>query len=315
MKHVFAIFMVAIALPGQELSVPGSPAPAAGQASTASSGESWVTGYMDLGYRAQSGIGGSDATYRSVVNLGQGLKLSGTDFTILDPKKRLFERIRVRAYDWGGDPWSSLHVYAEKRGSYKFLADYRNLTYFNNLPSYADPTVAKGVFLDQQSFDSRRRAGSFDLELFNGRVLSPYLIYDRDSSQGRGVSVFRTDGNEYAVPELSRDATDLYRAGIHVSMHRFHLTVEQGASIFRSDLNTFISGEGSVNTGNNPNPVLGQTLTLSSLLRATGVRGNGAFTRITGTADDRRQGMDSLPERIRGFGAFGLDDGMIRKTG
>lgn len=284
MRILLVCCMLPLALLGQEVSTPGSPASAPAQPSSASSGESWVTGFMELGYRAQSGIAGSDATYRSTVNLGEGLKLSAMDFTILDPKKRLFERLRVRAYDWGGDPWSSLHIYVEKRGIYKFLADYQNLTYFNNLPSYADPTIAKGVFLDQQSFDSKRRAGSYDLELFNGRTLSPYLVYDRDSSQGRGVSVFRTDGNEYAVPELTRDATDLYRAGVHISMRRFHVTAEQGGSIFRNDLNSYVARGSAENSGSNPNPVLGQTLTLSTLLRATGVRGNGAFTRIIGTA-------------------------------
>ena len=259
-------------------------APAAEAPSPVPSSENWLTGYVELGYRTQTGIAGSEATYRSIVNLGEGLKLSGTDFTILDPKKRLFERLRIRAYDWGGDPWSSFHIFVEKRGIYKFLGDYRNLTYFNNLASYADPTLPRGVVLDQQSFDTKRRMGSWALELFNGRLLSPYVMYDRDSSSGRNVSVFRTDGNEFAIPELSRDATNLYRAGVHVTLRRFHVTVEQGASVFRSDQNSNVSAGSSTNPGNNLNPVLGQPIYLSSLLRATGVRGNGAFSRLTGTA-------------------------------
>ena len=299
MKTLYAVFLIPLVVLAQVAPAPApapaaTPAPAVTEAAPAApaaeapspvpSSENWLTGYVEVGYRAQTGIAGSEATYRSIVNLGEGLKLSGTDFTILDPKKRLFERLRIRAYDWGGDPWSSFHIFVEKRGIYKFLGDYRNLTYFNNLASYADPTLPRGVVLDQQSFDSKRRMGSWDLELFNGRLLSPYLMYDRDSSSGRNVSVFRTDGNEYAIPELSRDATDLYRAGVHVTLRRFHVTVEQGASVFRSDINSNVTAGGSTNPGNNLNPVLGQPLYLSTLLRATGVRGNGAFTRLTGTA-------------------------------
>lgn len=299
MKTLYAVFLLPLMALAQVAPAPApapaaTPAPAVTEAAPAApaaeapspvpSSENWLTGYVEVGYRSQTGIAGSEATYRSIVNLGEGLKLSATDFTIIDPKKRLFERLRIRAYDWGGDPWSSFHIFAEKRGIYKFLGDYRNLTYFNNLASYADPTLPRGVVLDQQSFDTKRRMGSWDLELFNGRLLSPYLMYDRDSSSGRNVSVFRTDGNEYAIPEFSRDATDLYRAGVHVTLRRFHVTVEQGASVFRSDINSNVTAGSSTNPGNNLNPVLGQPLYLSSLLRATGVRGNGAFTRLTGTA-------------------------------
>ncbi|HXJ39190.1 MAG TPA: hypothetical protein VNH18_07915, partial [Bryobacteraceae bacterium] len=77
------------------------------------------------------------------------------------------------------------------------------------------------------------------------------------------------------------EATNLYRIGTHISARRFHATVEQGRSDFRSDSSTNVTG---TNLGNNLNPVLGQSLTLSSLFRATGVRGNGPYTRLTGTA-------------------------------
>ena len=86
-------------------------------------------------------MGGSFDTYRSIVNLGSGPKLFGTEFTIIDPKKRLFDRLEVRAYDWGDDPYSTLHVNAKKAKRYDFNADYRNIAYFNNLPSFADPLL------------------------------------------------------------------------------------------------------------------------------------------------------------------------------
>ena len=136
--------------------VTAEPAPA----SPVPSSEDWLTGYFEFGYRGLTGVGGSDETYRSVVNLGSGPKLTATDFTILDPKHRLFERLRVRADGWGDDPWSSLHLFAEKRGVYKILADVRRLSYFNNLPSFADPTLSRGLLLNEQSFDTRRRYGN-----------------------------------------------------------------------------------------------------------------------------------------------------------
>uniref|UniRef100_UPI0015D779F7 hypothetical protein n=1 Tax=Nevskia soli TaxID=418856 RepID=UPI0015D779F7 len=65
--------------------VPATPAvPAAAPAPA----EDWLTGSIDLGYRWQTGVGGSFDTYRSIVDLGSGPKLVGADFTITDPKHR-----------------------------------------------------------------------------------------------------------------------------------------------------------------------------------------------------------------------------------
>src|SRR5579862_1866642 len=74
-----------------------------------------VTGSIDLGYRFTS-VGGDNDVYRSVVNLGQGPRLIGLDFTVVDPQKRLFDRLDVRANNWGGDPYNTVHVSAAKQG-------------------------------------------------------------------------------------------------------------------------------------------------------------------------------------------------------
>jgi len=276
------------AAPAPATPAPATPAPAAPAAEPAPSpvpsSESWLSGYLELGYRGLTGVGGSNDTYRSVVNLGSGPKLTGTDFTILDPKHRLFERLRVRADNWGDDPWSSFHLFVEKRGIYKILADVRRLAYFNNLPSYADPTLGRGLALDQQSFDSRRRFGSYDLELFNNHHFSPYLMYERDAADGRGVTVFQANSNEYAVPDTSRDSTDLYRGGVHITGARYHVTLEAGGTTFKNDQNTYTSATQPPNPGNNLTPVFGHTLNLGSLLQAYGIRGNGVFNRAVVTA-------------------------------
>jgi hypothetical protein len=263
---------------------PPAAAPEPAPASPVPGTESWLSGYLELGYRGLTGVGGSNDTYRSVVNLGSGPKLTNTDFTILDPKHRLFERLRIRADSWGDDPWSSFHLFVEKRGIYKILADVRRLSYFNNLPSYADPTLSRGIALDQQSFDTRRRFGSYDLELFNNHMFSPYLMYERDASSGHGVTVFQSNADEFAVPALLRDRTDLYRGGTHISGSRFHVTLEAGGTTFKNDQNTYTSTSLAPNPGNNLNPVFGQTLGLSSLLQAYGIRGSSVFTRGVVTA-------------------------------
>src|SRR5580658_2282485 len=89
--------------PKQDAST-AAPAP-----SPVSSTETWITGSISVGYRWVSGIGGSSSAYRSLVDLGSGPKLTGADFTITDPKHRLFDQIHVRAANWGDDPYQTAH--------------------------------------------------------------------------------------------------------------------------------------------------------------------------------------------------------------
>ncbi len=100
----------------------------------------------------------------SVVNLGSGPKLFGADFTLTDPKKHLFESMHVRASGWGGDPYGTFHLDAMKSKLYQFDADYRDLTYFNNLPSYADPLITRGIILNEHR---STRAGTLELIPWN----------------------------------------------------------------------------------------------------------------------------------------------------
>src|SRR5271166_804452 len=97
--------------------------------------ESWLTGWFDLGYRWRSDVGGSLDAYRTFVNLGSGPKLLGGDFSFIDPKHRLFDRIRVRATGWGDEPSQTFHLDAEKSKWYRFNADYRDIAFFDFLPS------------------------------------------------------------------------------------------------------------------------------------------------------------------------------------
>jgi hypothetical protein len=217
------------------------------------------------------------------VNLGSGPKLLGTEFTILDPKKRLFDRLDVRAYDWGGDPYTTLHVNAKKARRYDLNVDYRNIAYFDNLPSFADPLLARGVVLNEQAFDTHRRFTGLQLDLLPGNWLAPYLAFDRDSDTGSGVNAFVAGGNEYPVPTTVRNSVNTYRGGARLEFRRFHATLEQGGTVFKDDQKVFSTG--STNLGNNPASLLGNTLDLTSLSQAYGIRGTGIYSKGLVTAN------------------------------
>jgi hypothetical protein len=277
----------AVAVPAAQ-AAPTAPAPSApaapkGEEKTASPApttEDWITGSVDVGYRWLSGLSGNSDEYRSVVDLGAGPRLFGLDFTIVDPKKRLFDRLDVRAYGWGGEPYQTAHLDARKQGVYDFTFDYRDIAYFNAVPSYANPLAPAGF--DDQSFNERRRNLTLSLDLFPGKRIIPYLVFDRNSGYGNGIEMWVQGGNdEFPVSTLLRDSTLNYRGGVRLEFNRFHVTLEQGGTEFKDDDQGYYSGR---DPGDNPGPLLGGNLVLYGLTQAYGIRGHGPYTKALLTA-------------------------------
>src|SRR5580693_1788606 len=113
-----ALALVGLILVGSAI-VHGQTQAAAASASPVPSTEPEITGWIDFGYRWRSSLNGSLETYRSVVDLGAGPKLFGADFTVLDPHKRVFDSLHVRASGWGGDPDAVFHLDMEKSKLYR----------------------------------------------------------------------------------------------------------------------------------------------------------------------------------------------------
>jgi hypothetical protein len=250
------------------------PAPAA---------EQWLTGDIDFGYRFRTGVLGSLDTYRSVVDLPAGPRVFGFSFTIEDPQKRLFDRLDARSYNWG-DPNNTAHVDAVKRGIYEFRFDYRNIAYFNALPSFANPLAPAGF--NEQSLDVRRRNLSFGLDLRPASHIVPYLAYDRNSGQGTGVSTWVQDlANDYAVPTEFRDGTQNYRGGVRFEYSRFHVTLEEGGTRFKDDESAFDAVQ---LTGDRTGTLLGTALQLTNLREAYGIRARSLYSKVLATASPFR---------------------------
>jgi len=262
---------------------PSPPAPAAAETKAAESPEPttepWITGSLYLGYRTLTAIRGSFQEYRSVVDLGEGPKLLDINFTILDPKKRFFDRIDAWGSGWGDDPYESAHVNARKAKLYEFSFDYRNLAYFDAVPSFANPFAPAGF--DEQSFDIRKHILSVDLSLFPAKHITPYIAFDRNSNSGTGIEPWAQDANNvYPVPTILSDSTNNYRAGVRFEYGRFHVTLEQGGTTFKDEdqayNNTYQPGI--------PTTIFGQTLSLNYLRQWYGIRGHSIYSKAMLTA-------------------------------
>ena len=241
-----------------------------------------LSGSVDVGYRALSGVGGDYQSYRSVVNLGEGPKLFSLDAALLDPSHQLFDRLDLRMNSWGGDPYNTARLEARRDGVYRFSLDYRNIAYFNFLPSFADPTRERGLFLNQRALDSYRRTDELELVLLPGRRIMPYVAYSRNSSRGHGITTFVLEANEYPVPHTLRDHSDNVRGGIRLEYPRLYLTLEGGGITYHIDQQVYTFPER--NPGNLTTPVLGRALYLDRGNQSLDVRGSSRFARASLTA-------------------------------
>lgn len=237
-------------------------------------------GDVELGVRWNQGISGNLDAYRSIVNLGEGLRLMNWDMRF-DADKKHLKQARFSGAGWGGDPASWLRAGFGDDRWYRVGIDHRTTAYFNALPSFANPLLERGIFFSQRSFDIQRRFTEAELTLLPASRLIPYFTYTRDRGFGRGVTSFVEDANEYPVLNYLRDQTDIYRGGVRVERRKAHVTLEQGGIAFKDDQRT---ENNSRITGNRTTPFLGEQLFLNNLLQAYGIRGTSIFTRALGTA-------------------------------
>lgn len=264
--------------------------PAAEDSSAASADDRNFSGSVDFGYRWVSGPAGNFNAYRTIVNLGQGPKLFGLDFTIQDPRRRLFDRLDIRAHNFGDDPYQSARIDARKQRVYNLSFDYRNLALFNFLPSYANPAAEalqggqtpNTIFLNQRAFDTRRKLIDTEIEFRPGSRFIPYFAYTHNSGYGTGITDFVADGNEYPVRLRLDDKTDHFRGGARLEFNKFHVTLEQGGSRFSDDQALTNSQK---TLGNRPTTIFGQQLYLTDLNQSYAVSGDSIYSKVQVTAN------------------------------
>jgi hypothetical protein len=240
-----------------------------------------ISGSIDIGYRYRSDVAGSNDSYRSVVNLGSGVKVFGADLVLIDPNHQLFDRLEVHGTNWW-DPYNTIRASMSLKNVYALTVDYRDINYFNFLPSWADITVGQGIYLNQQSFDMQQRAFDSELDLYPGHVVQPFFSVGHYSNNGTGVSDYAVYGNEYALPYGSHYGINDFRGGVRFALPRWHITLEGGGTTYKDEDDLEYSG--ATFTGNRTTPYLGQTLYITQAEQLFQSSGDSEYVRgiVTG---------------------------------
>jgi hypothetical protein len=219
----------------------------------------------DVDLRSRFVTGDRGPVYRSVVNLGEGLRVfaGGLHYEGKDS-------IDASIHDWGGDPNSQATIRVRREKVYEMLFQYRTMAYFNNLPSYANPLFGQGALASQRSLDVRRQQLDLNLRWRPKARVSPFFGILRTSGDGQGVTPFIGGGDEFPVYTTFGDALTSVRGGVQLTGSLWSATIEQGHTGYSDRQELSSAG----NSGNRPDNV-----TLHRLQENYDASGAGPFTR------------------------------------
>lgn len=278
----------------KEVAAAESPSPAVEKA---------LSGLIDIGYRGMLNIQGDEGTYRSVVNQQKGLRLNTLELNFLPEKSRFLDEARLTANNWG-DPYNTARLDAGKRGLWTYSGRYSNLFYYNNLPSFANLSTPGLYAGNQRAYDTSVRNYDHEVRFLPGRIISPYIGFQRNASRGVGVTPLVLDANEYPLRSNIHWTQNTILAGVRVELKRAHATIEQGRTAFNDDQYVYATG---VTPGSRPNPTLGQVQVLNTGSESYAVRGRGPYTKVFGSGSITRfldltgSYMHSRPEINAGY--------------
>lgn len=216
---------------------------------------------LDFGYRWKINFDGSEELYRSQLNLGEGPKLfSGSFFySPSDDNNKFFDRFEFRMNSWGGEPYNTIQLQAEKTGIYQLNFLYQNFSYYNSIPYFANPLFESGSLETQHKQDSKLRTTSLEVTFLPDKTISPFVAYQRSSRRGFMRTTLPADWDEFVLDTDLDLSSDDFRGGVVFHLSRFSLLVEQGFRWYR-DRTPFVSP--GPQEGNSDRPIFGQDIYL-----------------------------------------------------
>ena len=196
-------------------------------------------GNFTFGYRAVDTSGAYDK-YREHINLEKGVRLFNFNLTYLatNDLKKLFDRIDMNVYNFGGDPFETFSLSIQKYGTYKFQYRPKEIRLFlRDRPGRA----RRSLRLPQLRFqpDLRQRPVQPDPEqkyqrLSEFRPLSP--------NPASSVTTFDINRLEIEIDKpLSEKLTEV-AFGFDLHINRYSLVFEERIQDYKNSNSLFLPG-------------------------------------------------------------------------
>jgi len=197
-----------------------------------------LIGNFQFGYRYVDHEGAL-TKYKEDFNLERGIRLFNLNlhYTPTEKLQKLFDRLDLTLYNFGGDPFESFGLSVQKVGLYKFQYDRRKSTYF-----YDDQTVAGGVPYDHHTFDFVRYIDSGFLTVNVNKYVNVYLNYDRYTKEGESVTTFDINRIEFEFDKPVKEKSKTTAIGLDFHIKRYSVLLESKKARFSNENSLFLPG-------------------------------------------------------------------------
>jgi len=197
-----------------------------------------LTGTFQFGYRMVD-TDGALTKYKEDYNLEKGFRLFNLKlhYTPTEKLQKLFDRLDLTMYNFGGDPFESFGLSVQKVGLYKFQYDRRKSTYF-----YDDQTLAGGALYDHHTFDFVRYIDSGSLTVNVNKFINVYLNYDRYTKEGNSVTTFDINRVEFEFDKPVKEESKTMAIGADFHIKGYSVLVEGKKGTYTNENSLFLPG-------------------------------------------------------------------------
>lgn len=203
-------------------------------------------GNFMFGYRIVD-TSGADFKYKEDINLDDGARLFNFSlhFVPTENLAKIFDRIDLNIYNFGGDPFETFGLSIQKSGVYKFKYDRKKSTYF-----YRDlHDAGGGELFDLHTFNFDRIADSGFLKIWLRKNVGLYLNFDSYTKSGDSVTTFDINRIEVEFDKPIEEKSREVAIGLEVNLKRYSFVLEEKIQDYETSNSLFLPGFADSGTG------------------------------------------------------------------
>ncbi len=196
-----------------------------------------------VGYRLVD-TSGVETKYQEDINLDSGPRLFNLNLHYLpDGKfKKMFDRLDLNVYNFGGDPYETLGISLVKFSKFKFDYNRRKSTYF-----YQD--ILNGGDLHQFNFD--RIIDNGMLKIWLGKIAHFYMNFNLYNKKGSSTTSFDISRDEFEFELPIAESSQEVTFGLNLNFNKVTLVLEEKIQEYENTNSLFLPG---FSLGEDPDP-------------------------------------------------------------
>ena len=192
-----------------------------------------------FGYRAVDTSGVYDK-YKEDFNLEKGVRLFNFQLSYVAPEslKKLFDRVDLSVYNFGGDPFETFSLTAQKYGRYRFQYERKKSNYY-----YADPRmIGPQTYFDMRQFDFDRVSDRATLNVTVAKPVDVYFDFNRYSKTGNSTTSLDLNRIEFEFDQPVSEKLFEVAVGLNLHTARYGLVLEQRRQEYENTNSYFLPG-------------------------------------------------------------------------